>query len=856
VPVRIGDLKGDVTFTALAEGDALVREGARWVNARGGGTYRPRVAGNGIANDWAVIQAALDAAEAAGGIVELPIGTFLIDRPLRLGSYVTLRGKGPGSVITRPASIVHALTSDVAANATVIPYIWTTGLAIGQAFAVWDDTSNALRPTFGIITGISPGVSVTIDTPCLTAYAVSLNAAAGTVFSLIRNKPNTSYIRVAGFKLDQNAISGDPVDIFQFSTLEWVLGSNCVVERNLFVRSICDCYSDQAGDYNGVNAAPIRASNHVRFNWFNAPRRYAMHWGTFMDGAAAIGNVVTGGISAVFWCAAILNTRVIGNYIRGTSSWAFIGLDNRDLHNLIEANTIAGCYGALELSFGSQFVTFSGNDVSDCTGPLAISGAANAQDCKIIGNRFTAASPASAGIGLTNCFRFDLESNTFYNFPATTGTVALALSGCTDITISDMTAVVGDKGVTIGGSGVIDGCVGVRIDGLRVVSPASGVGLAITGAANADISLDGLQFTGATTSWATRPTRLRVNGVGDNGAADPAVSGEWHATTDKSYNGTIVRFGTPTSYAILTDAVWTTFAGNIPESQVTGLVADLAAKAPLIAPTFTAASNTTPAVKIQGLSGQGTAWECYTSGGVLKFQFNFLNAFGANAGLILQNDSVPNIILSATGTDPATGGAIFFARAGIGAGAAGRVWQFFSPADTDGFGALNCRVGGSGGVFGFGIYINPTNMMYVATPSGVSGYLPPTVPAQLTVRAKDASTDVFRGISSADATIFRVDPAGGIVVGAGTLLKKVLSATATLDFGSTAAQSSADLTISVTGAVVGDAVAIGLPAAPNASTSFTGWVSAADTVKVRFNNHSAAAVDPASGTYRATVLSF
>lgn len=81
-----------------------------------------------------------------------------------------------------------------------------------------------------------------------------------------------------------------------------------------------------------------------------------------------------------------------------------------------------------------------------------------------------------------------------------------------------------------------------------------------------------------------------------------------------------------------------------------------------------------------------------------------------------------------------------------------------------------------------------------------------------------------------------------------------LKATATLDFGNTSAQSSADLTIAVTGAVVGDPVAVAAPAAPDANTCFTAWVSAPDVVTVRFNNYSSGAVNPASGSY--TVIVF
>jgi hypothetical protein len=82
---------------------------------------------------------------------------------------------------------------------------------------------------------------------------------------------------------------------------------------------------------------------------------------------------------------------------------------------------------------------------------------------------------------------------------------------------------------------------------------------------------------------------------------------------------------------------------------------------------------------------------------------------------------------------------------------------------------------------------------------------------------------------------------------------KFLSGTATLDFTSTVAGAVTDLTITVTGASVGDPVVIGIPAGSITSTaSFTGWVSAANTVTIRFSPK--ATEDPASGAFKATVI--
>jgi hypothetical protein len=81
-----------------------------------------------------------------------------------------------------------------------------------------------------------------------------------------------------------------------------------------------------------------------------------------------------------------------------------------------------------------------------------------------------------------------------------------------------------------------------------------------------------------------------------------------------------------------------------------------------------------------------------------------------------------------------------------------------------------------------------------------------------------------------------------------------LTGSATLDFASTNAQNSRDMTIAVTGAADGDVVSLGVPnAAVNANTSYSAWVSAAGTVTVRFNNYSSGTVDPASGSFKVFV---
>jgi hypothetical protein len=94
----------------------------------------------------------------------------------------------------------------------------------------------------------------------------------------------------------------------------------------------------------------------------------------------------------------------------------------------------------------------------------------------------------------------------------------------------------------------------------------------------------------------------------------------------------------------------------------------------------------------------------------------------------------------------------------------------------------------------------------------------------------------------------------GFIVGSGSTITKALSASASLDFGSISTASQASLTITVTGAAVGDEVIMALPAAPAAGLVFNAFVSAANTVTVRASNISGAPVDPAAATYGVIVL--
>jgi hypothetical protein len=82
----------------------------------------------------------------------------------------------------------------------------------------------------------------------------------------------------------------------------------------------------------------------------------------------------------------------------------------------------------------------------------------------------------------------------------------------------------------------------------------------------------------------------------------------------------------------------------------------------------------------------------------------------------------------------------------------------------------------------------------------------------------------------------------------------VLAASAILDFPSTTAGGTQDLTITVTGAIDGDPVSIGVPNACATVGTFFAWVSATNTVSIRFFNPSGGSVNPTSGTFKVKVI--
>ncbi len=90
-------------------------------------------------------------------------------------------------------------------------------------------------------------------------------------------------------------------------------------------------------------------------------------------------------------------------------------------------------------------------------------------------------------------------------------------------------------------------------------------------------------------------------------------------------------------------------------------------------------------------------------------------------------------------------------------------------------------------------------------------------------------------------------------IGGGAVITKHLSATAAWDPASVADAAMTSTTVAVTGAAIGDTVAVGFSVAVPAGALLVGAVTAADVVTVTLFNKTGAALDLASGTLRADV---
>jgi hypothetical protein len=136
----------------------------------------------------------------------------------------------------------------------------------------------------------------------------------------------------------------------------------------------------------------------------------------------------------------------------------------------------------------------------------------------------------------------------------------------------------------------------------------------------------------------------------------------------------------------------------------------------------------------------------------------------------------------------------------------------------------------------------------------VDGNLNVGLNATISAMATTSTLTHVLGVNSSN-TIGEIGVGDGIKFTGGSLGLDLYKVIALLDVPITGPQTSSDTPFTVTGAALGQPVILGVPnVASSANTNYTAWVSAANTVTIRFNNYSSSSVNPPSGSFTIVVL--
>lgn len=504
--------------------------------------------GNGVADDTAAILAAIAAAKAAGGgTVFVPKGTYLISKSLIMPSSVELRGAGVQSKITKAATVKSLLTANASAGAFAVTVTDSTGFAVGRAIHLYDTSSFEWLSTQAVITDITGNV-ITFDDAIDGNLQTARSAAATTSFPLIRNEVGSTDVVIRDLTLDQNANANDPANDFTLGTIHWVETYRSLVENCTLINACGDAYSDQAQDGTGITPAAnlIKTTkNTIRGCKIRNAGRHGVHLGTCIRGGYILDNDIADCIAGYgyFYCAFCTETVAANNRIENCLR-GFAGIDERDYDNVIIGNIVKN-----SLSLGYA---------------LEASGLATGGRLVIVGNQFICDATAAAEdktarvyISLPDCV---FEGN-IINMSARVGEALRIGDNATRIIVG------GNKIRSTGGGGTT----GLRIDAVsdaRFIHNSIGsfsVAASIRGATR--LIAEGNQMTSTSTCWtfesststdciirgertivatpvteSVAATRLVYEGIGTNGANDPASAGDWNGISGRRFDGQLVRW--------------------------------------------------------------------------------------------------------------------------------------------------------------------------------------------------------------------------------------------------------------------------------------------------------------------------
>lgn len=363
-------------LTTLALGSAAVEEASAFATAAQGiladaalqpadigATVEPAftfnvktygAAGDGAADDTAEIQAAIDAAEVAGGVVYFPPGTYIVSATRTLAGTpgVILRGAGPSSIVKSSSStmgsIFEVTGSDVVIEQLTLDGAYTTGSHSGA---------------FGLVK-VTQGDRVTVR------------------HCTLQNSRDAG-VRTAGLTEDiaveHCLFSNCFVGVVTGSTSDSQVPQRIKVTDCTFFNGWSDANETGAIKIQSVSATTLSAGHIVSGNFIKNPGEMGIEIFAGCGDVVAHGNVIEDvrfGISL----DSTVRASVVGNSTRLTV-WAGIEAAG-PVHDVVIANNVVDGYtsggargstnGIITSNSTPDRVTIQGNRVRGCTNGLQI----------------------------------------------------------------------------------------------------------------------------------------------------------------------------------------------------------------------------------------------------------------------------------------------------------------------------------------------------------------------------------------------------------------------------------------------------------------------------------------------------